>query len=172
MNFEKPNQPSQKQNELEALEAIKRGDAMPLPEFLNESPEAREAFAGAIQESQYLNSSLNELDPEAKKLFLSTFSDAIDIEDRSVFYETMTSIVNPSGFDKEVVLGVGALGVAMEGGHQALEGLHTPDIGPLFIATMAAVGVWAKYKDAKWKIEDDTQNIQDIKDQLLTIAAA
>lgn len=64
--------------EAKTLNAIRQGDAMPLPDFLEESEEARQAFAEALSESEKLKESFSLLDPEEKLEFLTIFNESID----------------------------------------------------------------------------------------------
>lgn len=77
--------PKNQKNEIEkdTLEAIVDGRAMPLPDFLNESSEAREAFTEALGKSEELRKGLEQLSPEERLLFIQKFTEALENDNPS-----------------------------------------------------------------------------------------
>lgn len=64
--------------EYDTIKAIRSGDAMPLPQFLEESQEARQAFSEALLESENLRTSLQLLTPEERIALIRVINDVLD----------------------------------------------------------------------------------------------
>ena len=86
-----------KEIEQDTLAAIAEGQAMPLPDFLNESSEARKAFLGALDKSQELRASLSELTPDEKSKLLTAFSEVLNKPEATTLESVATILVSSLG---------------------------------------------------------------------------
>lgn len=84
MGFEGPSEPLSneekevlKKLETDTLDAIERGDAIPMPSFIQESRAARQAFQQALGNVEELRESLAFMPPAEKVQFLEQFNAAL-----------------------------------------------------------------------------------------------
>ena len=94
-NFEGISKEQDKALREDTLEAIEAGTALPLPEFLQEDPEARRAFAEAIKSSEELKVSMSELSDEEREMFLKVFAEVLGSDQQTTKLEEILDSLKP-----------------------------------------------------------------------------
>lgn len=139
----------------QTLEAIEAGTAMPLPEFLQNDPEARRAFAEAIKNSKTLRDSMSELSQEERDAFLKAFAEVLSSDGEIGSKEEIE--------DKLMVKRNSLLSLGIAAGGIATGGMALAGTGLL----IAAVGAIINYKAVISLLRGDDEKSREIKDYIL-----
>lgn len=157
--------PKQENLRDQTLEAMEAGTAMPLPEFLQEDPEARRVFAEAIKSSEELRDSMAGLTDEERDAFLQAFAEVL-ASDGEIGTEEQIRQKLQVKLGSKLGLGVTASGAGLLG--LGLTGVALPvAITGLFIA---ATSVALNFKATRDLIGGSAQNTEVIKDYILKTA--